>query len=66
MKRLIAGLTAVLLLAPAYAEAPAEPPVESNTVGTIIFAVLFFGFCIVFAWMVWRNKDKKEDSKPQE
>jgi hypothetical protein len=24
--------------------------------------VLFVGFCVVFAWMVWRKKeDKKED-----
>ena len=30
----------------------------SNTVGTIIFGVLFFGFCIGFVWMVWRNRDK--------
>jgi len=27
--------------------------------------VLFVGFCVVFAWMVWRKKDKKEDEKPQ-
>jgi hypothetical protein len=28
--------------------------------------VLFVGFCIGFAWMVWRKKeDKKEDRQPK-
>ena len=39
---------------------------ESDPMGTIIFGVLFVGFCVVFAWMVWRNKGKKEDKNPQE
>jgi preprotein translocase subunit SecG len=31
-----------------------------------VFVVLFVGFCVVFAWMVWRKKDdKKKDEKPQ-
>jgi hypothetical protein len=65
MKRFLAALIAVSPLVPAQAQAP-EPPVESNPVGTIAFVVLFVGFCVVFAWMVWRNKDKdkKEGKKP--
>jgi len=44
----------------ARAQAP-EPAVEPNTLATAIFLVLFVGFCAVFAWMVWRNKDKKKE-----
>ena len=57
MKRFLPGFIAFSLLLPAHAQTP-EPPVESNTVGTIIFLVLFVGFCAGFVWMVWRNKDK--------
>lgn len=65
MKRLLAGLLAFPLSAFAQGQAAAEPPVESHPLGTIVFVVLFIGFCVVFAWMVWRNKGKKEDEKPQ-
>ena len=65
MKRFFAGSIAALLLASAQAQAP-EPPVESNPAGTIVFVVLFVGFCVVFAWMVWRNKGKgKKDQHPR-
>ena len=65
MKRILAALIAWFPLASAQAQAP-EPPLESNPAGTIVFVVLFVGFCVVFAWMVWRNKDKdkKESKKP--
>lgn len=66
MKRFLPGLITGSLSAFAHAQTP-EPPVESNPVGIIIFAALFVGFCVVFAWMVWRKKDKekKEGKKPQ-
>jgi len=57
MKRFLAGLTALSLIASAQAQTP-EPPLEPHPIGTIVFVVLFVGFCVVFAWMVWRNKDK--------
>ena len=60
MYRFLAGSIASLLLASARAQAP-EPAVEPNTLATAIFLVLFVGFCAVFAWMVWRNKDKKKE-----
>ena len=60
MKRLLAGSIAFFLFASARAQAP-EPAVEPNTLATAIFLVLFVGFCAVFAWMVWRNKDKKKE-----
>jgi len=65
MKRFLAGLLALPLSAFAQSQSAPEPPVEAHPIGTIIFVVLFVGFCVVFAWMVWRNKDKKEDGKPQ-
>jgi hypothetical protein len=59
MKRYLSAPVTLLWLASAHAQAP-EPPVESHPVGTIVFVVLFVGFCVVFAWMVWRNKDKEK------
>lgn len=57
LKRFLTGLIASSVLASAQAYAP-EPPVESHPVGPIVFTALFVGFFVVFAWMVWRNKDK--------
>ena len=65
MKRFLAGLLALPLSAIAQNNAPPEPPVEAHPIGTLVFIVLFVGFCAVFAWMVWRNRGKKEDQKPQ-
>jgi len=67
MKRFFAGLLALPLSALAQNQTPPEPPLESNPVGTIVFIALFVGFCVVFAWLVWRNKGKgnKENEKHQ-
>ena len=59
MNNFASACIASLLCATAHAEA-LEPPVESSPIATIAFIVLFVGFCVGFAWMVWRNKDKKE------
>ena len=62
MKRFLAGLLALPLSAIAQNQAPPEPPVEAHPIGTLVFIGLFVGFCVVFAWMVWRKKeDKKEE-----
>ena len=62
MKRFLAGLITLLPSAFAWADAPAEPPLEPHPMATIVFLVLFVGFCVVFVWMIWRKKaDKKED-----
>jgi hypothetical protein len=62
MKRILPGLIALLPFASAFADAPAEPPLEPHPMATIVFLALFVGFCVVFAWMVWRKKtDKPED-----
>jgi membrane protein DedA with SNARE-associated domain len=67
MKRFLAGLLALPMaaLAQTAGQAAPEPPVEAHPIGTIVFVVLFVGFCVVFVWMVWRNKGKKEDQKPE-
>ena len=65
MKRLLAGLLALPLAAFAQSQTAPEPPVEAHPIGMLVFVVLFVGFCAVFGWMVWRNKGKKEDEKPQ-
>ena len=64
MKKYLSSLPALLASSSALAQAP-EPAAESNPIGTIIFAVLFVGFCVVFAWMVWRNKGKDQQDKKQ-
>jgi hypothetical protein len=44
-----------------------EPPLEENKLGVVIFAVLFFGFCIGIVWYIWKaEKKKKENQKPKE
>ena len=48
-------------------ESKGEPPLEENKLGTVIFAVLFFGFCIAICWYMWRaEKKRKENQKPKE
>ena len=64
MQKYLSSLLALLAWSSALAQAP-EPAVESNPIGTIIFAALFVGFCVVFAWMVWRNKGKDQQDKNQ-
>ena len=62
MKRFLSGVIAMLPVAAAAMDAPPEPPLEAHPIGTLVFVVLFVGFCVVFAWMVWKKKeDKKEE-----
>jgi flagellar basal body-associated protein FliL len=65
MPRILAALPLVLLSLAAYA-VEAEPPVESNMVGTIIFIVLFVGGCAAFAWMIWKNEKKSKQKAGQQ
>ena len=59
MSRILAALPLFLATFAAYADVAPEPPAEASVVGTIVFAVLFFGACGAFAYMVWRNSKKK-------
>jgi hypothetical protein len=67
MKRFLAGLAALFAFAHVFAaDAPAEPPLEPHPMATIVFVLLFVGFCVGFVWMVWRKKeDRKQDQNPQ-
>jgi len=66
MARLVSGFLLLLSSLCAYAqqsrEAVNEPPVEPNDLGIALFAAIFVGVCVVFAWMVWRNH-KREQQK---
>ena len=42
----------------------AEPPLETNTTGLVVFGVLFVGFCVGILWMMWKGGKKKQD-EPQ-
>ena len=37
-----------------------EPVTPPNPIGTAIFGLLFLGFCVGFAWLVWRNHRKEK------
>jgi hypothetical protein len=53
----LAALPLVFLSLAAYA-VEAEPPAESNLIGTVIFVAVFVGACAAVTWMIWKN-DKK-------
>lgn len=64
MKRLVPAIAAIatfLLQASAYADVAAEPPLQSNTSGLVVFGVLFLGFCVGILWMIWRAGKKNSD-----
>ncbi|HKC44676.1 MAG TPA: hypothetical protein VKC64_12665 [Burkholderiales bacterium] len=69
MKRILLGLPAFLLFCAAHAQTqgatPPPAPDESSGLGLAVFAVLFFGACIGFAWFVWKN-EKKAKQKNEE
>jgi hypothetical protein len=66
MNRILAALPLVLLPLAALAIDAAEPPAESNMVGTIVFLLLFVGGCAAFAWMIWRNEKKPKQKAGQQ
>ena len=62
MSRILAALPLVLSSLAAYA-VEAEPPVEPNLLGTLVFILLFVGACVAVGWMIWKN-DKKPKQTP--
>ena len=61
MNRILSALPLLLPLV-ALAIDAAEPPAETNIVGTIVFLLLFVGGCVAFAWMIWRNEKKSKQN----
>ena len=64
MTRILSAVLLLLQFCSAYAVTEPPPAEGADAVGTIVFAVLFFGFCFGFIWMVWKN-DKKPKQEPE-
>ena len=64
MSRILAALPLVLISLAAYA-VEAEPPAESNMLGTLVFIVLFVGACAAVGWMIWKNEKKPKQTPGQ-
>jgi len=62
MARLLSAFSLLLVYCSAFAEIAPEPPVQSNTVGFILFGILFLAMCVGFIWLVVWN-DKKQKAK---
>ena len=64
MIRILSGLLLFLQFCFAYAVTEPPPAETVSSLGTIVFVVLFFGFCAGFIWMVWKN-EKKPKTDPE-
>ena len=63
MSKYFSGIIPLLVFASAYAQDAKDAPIpETNVIGIIIFAVLFFGLIFgYFGYMWWSEKHKKKD-----
>ncbi len=52
-----------LLQTAARADVAAEPPLETNTTGLVVFGVLFVAFCVGMLWMMWKGSKKDAHKK---
>ena len=62
MARLLSAFSLLLACFPAFAEiAPAAATAEqSNTLGFILFGILFVAMCVGFVWVViWNDRRQK-------
>ena len=67
MSRILSAVIPLLVFCSAYAMDAKDPPIptETNVVGIVIFAILFFGGCIgFFVYLWWSDRDKPGDKKP--
>jgi hypothetical protein len=62
MARVLSALSLFLVSFAALAEIAPEPPAQGNTMGFILFGVLFLVMCVGFVWLVIWN-DKKQKAK---
>jgi hypothetical protein len=65
MSRILAALPLVLVSLAAYA-VEAEPPAESNLLGTLVFLALFVGSCVAVGWLIWKNEKKSKGKAGQQ
>lgn len=62
MTRFFAAVISILLTGSVCAQgaAPEEPIQAANGYATVIFIVLFIGFCVGIVWMIARGGKKEE------
>ncbi len=62
MLRSLAALLPVLWLSLAHAE-DAEQPMETSTIGIIVFVLVLLACVGVYVWLTWKNEKKPEEEK---
>lgn len=62
MYKLFAGLLPLLAFSLAYAE-EAEQPVETSTIGIVVFVIALIACVVVYVWLTLRNEKKSETEK---
>jgi len=64
MIRLVSILS-FFVAASVHAQSAAEEPAMEGVgpLGITIFALLFFGGCVWYAWLTWRNEKKDREAK---
>ena len=62
MYKLLAGLLSLLPFSLAYAE-DAEVPVETSTIGIVVFVIALVACVVVYVWLTVRNEKKSEAEK---
>ena len=62
MTRFFSAILNFVLIGSAFAQGatPEEPIAQSNGYATIIFIVLFVGFCVGIVWMIMRGSKAEE------
>lgn len=70
MTRFFTAVISILLTVSAYAQgaAPEEPIQAASGYATVIFIVLFIGFCVGIVWMMMRSgkKEKTQEEKKED
>jgi membrane protease YdiL (CAAX protease family) len=62
MSRWYAALLSLLWFSLAHAE-EAEQPMETSTIGVVVFVIVLIACVGVYAWFTWKNEKKSDDEK---
>ncbi len=68
MKKIVAGITLMLMTLPALADETTvipPPQVDADPTGLILFALVFVGMIGGFAWYIWM-KERAKKGRPTE